>query len=53
VGLAALAQHMVVVAGGRLDREGRGLGALFGSKENTSFEALEALAATLFNRSER
>jgi len=24
-----------------------------GSKENTSFEALEALAATLFNRSER
>ena len=52
-GFAALAQHMVVVAGGRLDREGRGLLATSGSKENTSFDALEVLAATHFNRSER
>jgi hypothetical protein len=47
VGLAALAQRMVVAAGGRLDREGRGLRAMSGSKENTSFAALEALVATL------
>jgi hypothetical protein len=44
---------MVVVAGGRLGREGRGLRAISGSKENTSFEALEDLAATHFNRAER
>jgi hypothetical protein len=30
VALAALAQHMVVVAGGRLDREGRGLRVMSG-----------------------
>jgi len=53
VGLTALAQHIVVVAGSRLDREGCGLRAMSGSKENTSFEALEALAATHFSRSER
>jgi hypothetical protein len=52
-GLTSLAQHIVVVAGSRLDREGCGLRALSGSKENTSFEALEALAANHFSRSER
>ena len=41
VGLTALAQHIVVVAGSRLDREGCGVRA--GSKENTSFETLEAI----------
>jgi len=44
---------MVAVAGGPIDRGGRGLRAMSGSKENTSFEALEALAASLFNRSDR
>jgi hypothetical protein len=67
VGLAALAQRIVVVAGGRLDREGCGLCAMSGSKENTPFEALEmsgskentpfealeAPAATHFSHSKR
>jgi hypothetical protein len=53
VGLTALAQHIVVVAGSRLDREGCGLRVMSGSNENTSFKALEALAATHFSRSER
>ena len=46
MGLAALAQHMVVVAGGRLDQKSAVYSAMCGSKENTSFEAFEALAAT-------
>jgi hypothetical protein len=53
VALTALAQHIVVVAGSRLNREGCGLRAMSRSRENTSFEALEALAATHFSRSER
>ena len=41
VGLAALAHHMVVVAGAGWTEKG-GLRAMSGSKGNTSLEALEA-----------
>jgi hypothetical protein len=47
VGLTALAQHIVVVAGNRLDREGCGLRAMSGSKENTSCEARIALSVLI------
>jgi hypothetical protein len=47
VGLTAVAQHIVVVAGNRLDREGCGLRAMSGSKENTSFEARIALSVLI------
>jgi hypothetical protein len=40
---AALAPLIGVVAVGRLDREGRGLRAMSGSKENASFEAIMAI----------
>ena len=52
VGLAALAHHMVVVAGGRLDREGRSA-CYVRVKGKHLARSARGLAAAHFNRSER